>query len=36
MYRPTTTLMTNTRTVRLRTCSRVGQVTFFSSDQLSS
>ena len=29
---PKMALMTNTSTVRLRTCSRVGHVTFFSSE----
>src|SRR3954454_21418257 len=33
MNRPTTNEMTNTRTVRLRTWIRLGQETFFSSDQ---
>ena len=33
MKTPTAALMTKTSTVRLRVCSRVGQVTFFSSDQ---
>ena len=32
MYSPTTRLMANTSTVRFRTCSRVGQETFLSSD----
>ena len=36
MYSPTTKLIAKTSTVRLRTCSRVGQLTFFSSDQTSS
>ena len=36
MYTPTTKLIAKTSTVRLRTCSRVGQETFFSSDQTSS
>ena len=33
MYSPTTKLIAKTSTVRLRTCSRVGQLTFRSSDQ---
>ena len=33
---PTAALITKTSTVRLRVCSRVGQLTFFSSDQASS
>src|SRR4029079_17164650 len=36
MYAPTTALITKTSTVRLRVCSRVGQVTFFNSDHASS
>lgn len=36
MYSPTTKLIAKTNTVRLRTCSRVGQLTFLSSDQTSS
>src|SRR5215213_1422318 len=36
MYAPTTPLTTNTSTVRLRVCSRVGQVTFFNSEYASS
>ena len=32
MKTPKMALMTKTRIVRLRTCSRVGHVTFFSSD----
>ena len=35
MYSPTTKLIAKTSTVRLRTCSRVGQLTFLSSDQTS-
>ena len=35
MYTPMTKLTTKTSTVRLRTCSRVGQETFFSSDHAS-
>ncbi len=36
MYSPTTKLIAKVSTVRLRTCSRVGQLTFLSSDQTSS
>ena len=36
MYSPMTKLIANTSTVRLRTCSRVGQQTLRSSDQTSS
>ena len=32
MKTPMPALMTNTSTVRLRTCSRVGHTTFFSSE----